>query len=153
MDTVYIDGQNIQTTWGLHPLIDKFYEDLMKYPDIKKRVTSDYDDQDGTNVYYSAGKLKEKEITLTFGVDTYDHYLAFLDYMVAHPLFELTDLNPIDKGIFLEYLSSGDFHYYYTGSVFAVKLREANFKNRSNIYLVTENNDYICTENGDRLII
>ncbi len=152
MDIIYIDGQDILTTWGLTPLYEKFYSSIMQFPDIKDRIFSDYEDEDGIKVYKSAGKVKSKEIPLSFGVDTYDHYLQFCNYMLNNPTFELSCFE-VDKGIEYEYIAHTEFNYYKTGSSFGIKLREANFKNRTNIYLVTENNDYICTEDNNRIIL
>ena len=152
MDAVYIDGLEIKKTWGMVPLYDEFYSTLMQFPDIKERISSDYEDEDGVNVNYSAGKLKSKESQVSFGVDTYQHYIDFCNYMLAHPLFVLSSF-VIDSGISLEYISHSKFSYYATGCTFGVKLREANYKKRSNIYLITENNDYICTEDGNKIIL
>jgi len=152
MDILYIDGLDAKTTWGITPLCDKFYSSIMKYPDAKERVISDYNDEDGINVFLSEGKIKSSETTLSFLVDTYQGYLDFCDYMMSHPVFELTTFS-VDKGILYEYMSHTEFNYRRSYFTFGIKLREANFKNRKYIYLVTENNDYICTETGDKIIL
>ena len=89
-DIIYIDGQNILTTWGLTPLSGKFYSEIMKYPDAKDRVTEDFTDEDGIRVLLTPTKLKAAEVTLSFDVDTYENYLAFCDYMDSHPTFVLS---------------------------------------------------------------
>lgn len=152
IDTVYIDGLEIRKTWGLTPLYEKFYSSIMQFPDVKEKVTNDFEDEDGIEVASTDSYLKSREPVLSLGVDTYENYLSFMQYMVEHKTFELYSLL-VDKKITYEYLSHSEFNFYVTGSTFAIKLREANFKNRTNIYLLTESGDYLCTENGDRLII
>ena len=151
-DIIYIDGQNILTTWGLTPLSGKFYSEIMKHPDAKDRVTEDFTDEDGIRVLLTPTKLKAGEVTLSFDVDTYENYLAFCDYMDSHPTFVLSSFR-VDKGIEYEFISHTEFNWYPECCTFGVKLREANFKNRGNIYLVTENNDYLCTDDGSKIIL
>jgi len=151
-DNVYIDGQDIKSTWGLVPLYTKFYSSIMKYPDTKDKISVDFDDKDGIDVVVGKPKLKSLEVVISFGVDTYTHYLSFCRYMISKPTFELYSFL-FGKKINYEYISHSEFNFYVTGSTFAIKLREANFKNRTNIYLLTESGDYLCTENGDRLIV
>lgn len=152
MDILYINGLNAKKTWGLVPLCDKFYSSIMKYPDIKERVMSDFEDEDGIRVATSDGKLKSQEATLSFIVDTLENYYSFCDYITSHQNFELSTFE-VGKVIMYEYIAHTDFNWRRTYITFGVKLREANFKERKNFNLVTENNDYICTETGNRLII
>lgn len=152
IDTVYIDGLEIRKTWGLTPLYEKFYSSVMQFPDVKEKVTNDFEDEDGIEVASTKSYLKSREPVLSLGVDTYEHYLNFMQYLIDHNTFELYSLL-INKKITYEYLSHSEFNFYITGSTFAIKLREANFLNRTNIYLLTESGDYLCTEDGNRLII
>jgi hypothetical protein len=152
IDKVYIDGQEIQSTWGLVPLYSKFYSTIMKYPDAKDKISVDFEDEDGIEEVHGAPFLKSVEPTISFGVDTYANYLAFCRYMVAHPTFELFSFL-VGKKINYEYISHSEFSFYVTGSTFAVKLREANFLNRTNIYLLDENGNNICDENSNRIIV
>ena len=152
MDVLYIDGEDAKKKWGIVPLCDKFYSAIKKFPDMKERTVSDFTDEDGVEVYPSAGKLKEMETTISLIVDSYEQYLAFCYYMVEHPIFELSTFS-VDKGIKYEYMAHTEFNDRRTYYTFGIKLREANFKERENIYLVTEYNDYICTETGDRIIL
>ncbi len=153
-EVLLIDGQNIFDTWTLKPMYEKFYSDMMKFPDIKSRPQSDYEDEDGLNVLYTTGRLKDKEVTVSFFVDSYDYYLLFMNYLLANPVFYLSSLI-IDKIIPLEYLSHSDFHYYpNTGDcTFGIKVREANFKNRADIYLLTDNGNKVITDNDVYIIL
>jgi len=152
IDNVYIDGKDIKKTWGLVPLYSKFYSSIMKFPDAKEKISVDFEDSDGIKEVSGKPKLKSIENVISFGVDTYSNYLAFCRYMISNPTFELYSLL-VDKKITYEYLSHSEFNFYITGSTFAIKLREENFLNRTNIYLLTESGDYLCTEDGNRLII
>lgn len=153
-DNIRIDGQLIYETWGITPLSEKFYASLMQYPDAKDKVVSSYLDEDGIHVLSQPTYIKSKEMTLDFGAKDYASYLSFMNYLVAHPNFVLLSYK-IDRQISLEYISKSDFHYYPNtkDASFAIKVREANFKNRTNIYLLTENSDKIMIENGKYIII
>ena len=76
MDAVYIDGLEIKKTWGMVPLYDEFYSTLMQFPDIKERISSDYEDEDGVNVNYSEGKLKSTRPILLLHLKYSQPYLA-----------------------------------------------------------------------------
>jgi hypothetical protein len=126
MDTVYIDSQEIKSTWGLNPIYEKFYSSLMQFPDIKDRVSNDYTDENGIEVYYTKGYLKSREPTMSFGVDTYAHYLTFMDYITSKDTFVLS--SSIIGSITLEYISTSDFDA--QGITFEIKVRERNFNDR-----------------------
>ena len=82
IDTVYIDGLEIRKTWGLTPLYEKFYSSIMQFPDVKEKVTNDFEDEDGIEVASTDSYLKSREPVLSLGVDTYENYLNFMQYMV-----------------------------------------------------------------------
>ena len=39
---ITIDGHNIKDMWTLTPVMDSVYNQLMKAPEIKERVTNDW---------------------------------------------------------------------------------------------------------------
>lgn len=151
MENIYIDTYDLFDTWHITPL-DEFFTEMMAFPDIKKRVEMDLAKQDGLDVLLTAGKLDKIEQTLKFGVDTYDNYLAFMDYITSVNSFGITCLT-IDSSITVDYLSTTDFEEFKEGITFAIKVREANFKNRTPIYLLTEARWKIMTESGIFIII
>jgi len=126
MDTVYIDGKEIKSTWGLNPLYEKFYSSLMQFPDIKDRVSNDYTDENGIEIYYTKGYLKPREPSISLGIDTYAHYLTFMDYITSKDTFVLS--SSIIGSITLEYVSTSDFDS--QGITFEIKVKERNFNDR-----------------------
>lgn len=126
IDTVYIDGLEIRKTWGLTPLYEKFYSSIMQFPDIKEKVTNDFEDEDGVEVASTNSYLKSKESILSFGVDTYENYLNFMDYITSKDSFLLS--SDVIGNINLEYISTSNFDY--EGISFDIKVRERNFNDR-----------------------
>ena len=153
-DNITIDGYSLYDTWGITPIGDIFYDPIMQYPDAKDKTVSSYKDEDGIHVVSQVINIKSKDIVLNFGANNYSGYLSFMNYLVNHPNFKFISFE-VQKVMELEYLSKSDFHYYpNTGEAsFAIKVREANFKNRSPIYLLTENNVNIMTESGISIIL
>lgn len=126
IDTVYIDGLEIRKTWGLTPLYEKFYSSIMQFPDVKEKVTNDFEDEDGVEVASTNSYLKSKESILSFGVDTYENYLNFMDYITSKDSFLLS--SDVIGNINLEYISTSNFDY--EGISFDIKVRERNFNDR-----------------------
>jgi hypothetical protein len=123
--TITVDEQDISTTWGLGPSKDGYCNNLMQFPDIKDRITNDWTDRNGLQVLYGTAYLKHKEFTITFLCDTYDHYLAFLKYLVLHPVVSWYD-GELGQTFMLEYLACSSFAKYTGYNLFAIKVREAN---------------------------
>jgi hypothetical protein len=126
IDTVYIDGLEIRKTWGLTPLYEKFYSSVMQFPDVKEKVTNDFEDEDGIEVASTKSYLKSKDTVLSMGVDTYDNYLNFMNYITSKDSFILS--STIIGNINLEYISTSNFDY--EGMEFDIKVRERNFNDR-----------------------
>jgi len=126
IDTVYIDGLEIRKTWGLTPLYEKFYSSVMQFPDVKEKVTNDFEDEDGIEVASTKSYLKSKDTVLSMGVDTYDNYLNFMNYITSKDSFILS--STIIGSINLEYISTSNFDY--EGMEFDIKVRERNFNDR-----------------------
>lgn len=151
-NTIYINERNIFDTWGLTPLTNTFFASIMKYPDAKDKVTTDFEDEEGILVLDQTTYLKEQEITLSFGVDSYANYLSFMDYLVSNPTFTLRcDL--FRKGITYEYIAKSDFKHYRDGNTFAIKIRENNFSSRDYSYLVTDTGAKLITDNNNYIIL
>jgi len=126
IDTVYIDGLEIRKTWGLTPLYEKFYSSIMQFPDVKEKVTNDFEDEDGIEVASTDSYLKSREPVLSLGVDTYENYLNFMDYITSKDSFLLS--SDVIGNINLEYISTSNFDY--EGISFDIKVRERNFNDR-----------------------
>lgn len=126
IDTVYIDGLEIRKTWGLTPLYEKFYSSIMQFPDVKEKVTNDFEDEDGIEVASTDSYLKSREPVLSLGVDTYENYLSFMDYITSKDSFLLS--SDVIGNINLEYISTSNFDY--EGISFDIKIRERNFNDR-----------------------
>mgnify|MGYP003609545526 FL=1 len=86
---ITIDGYNIATQWTLAPVMDGLYQNLMKQPDIKERITNDWSDQNGLEVLIEPAKVKSNEITCSFFCDSYAKYKEFCTYLREHPIVEL----------------------------------------------------------------
>ena len=100
---ITIDGYNIATQWTLAPVMDGLYQNLMKQPDIKDRITNDWSDQNGLEVLIEPAKVKSNEITCSFFCDTYAKYKEFCAYIREHPIIELfTEYT--GESYFLEFL-------------------------------------------------
>jgi len=122
---ITVDSQYISIKWGLEPAKDGYYNGLMQFPDIKDRIANDWSDANGTDVLYSAGFLKAKEFTMSFLCDTFEHYILFLQYMVAHPTVSWYD-GLLNQTFILEYLTCSSFNRYIGYNMFVIKVREAN---------------------------
>ena len=149
---ITIDGYNIATQWTLAPVMDGLYQNLMKQPDIKDRITNDWSDQNGLEVLIEPAKVKSNEITCSFFCDTYAKYKEFCTYLRENPVVELfTEYT--GESYFLEFLQCSSFNDYRDYNIFGVKFRQANPLNLSVAYFNTENGLGLITENGLNLII
>jgi len=122
---ITIDGRDIHKQWTLEPLYQKYYGQLMQYPDAKKKIYNNWPDEDGVDVIDTETKLQEKNITLKFICDNYSKYLSFMNYIFDNPTFDLYD-SVLNQKFTLEYISSSEFHRYTDHNVFGIKLRQAN---------------------------
>ena len=129
MEKIYIDTYELFDTWHITP-IDDFFTEMMAFPDIKKRVEMDLAKQDGLDVILTAGKLDKIEQTIKLGVDTYDNYLAFMDYITSVNNFKISCVT-VGSSVIVDYIATTDFEEFIEGITFAIKIREANFKNRT----------------------
>lgn len=126
MIQAYIDNKEIKATWGLTPIYEKFYSGVMQFPDVKDKVSNDFEDKSGTEDANTAGYLKAPTPTLSFGVDTYEHYVAFMTYITSVDTFTLTCST--FGSVKYEYLSTSEYDD--TGITFSIKVRERNFNDR-----------------------
>ena len=149
---ITIDGYNIATQWTLAPVMDGLYQNLMKQPDIKERITNDWSDKDGLEVLIEPAKVKSNEITCSFFCDTYAKYKEFCAYLREHPIIELfTEYTA--ESYFLEFLQCSSFNDYRDYNIFSVKFRQANPLNTSLAYINAEVGLRIIAENGNYIII
>lgn len=149
---ITIDGYNIATQWTLAPVMDGLYQNLMKQPDIKDRITNDWSDEDGLEVLIEPAKVKSNEITCSFFCDTYAKYKEFCTYLREHPIVELfTEYT--GESYFLEFLQCSSFNDYRDYNIFGVKFRQSNPLNTSYAYILTESGDGIITEDNNSLTI
>ena len=149
---ITIDGYNIATQWTLAPVMDGLYQNLMKQPDIKERITNDWSDENGLEVLIEPAKVKSNEITCSFFCDTYAKYKEFCTYLREHPVVELfTEYT--GESYFLEFLQCSPFNDYRDYNIFGVKFRQANPLNTSLAYINTEVGLRIIAENGNYIII
>ena len=149
---ITIDGYNIATKWTLAPVMDGLYQNLMKQPDIKDRITNDWSDKDGLEVLIEPAKVKSNEITCSFFCDTYAKYKEFCAYLREHPVVELfTEYT--GESYFLEFLQCSSFNDYRDYNIFGVKFRQANPLNISYAFILAEGGEEIITEDNNSLII
>ena len=149
---ITIDGYNIATQWTLAPVMDGLYQNLMKQPDIKDRITNDWSDENGLEVLIEPAKVKSNEITCSFFCDTYAKYKEFCTYLREHPIIELfTEYT--GESYFLEFLQCSSFNDYRDYNIFGVKFRQANPIDTSLAYINTEVGLRIIAENGNYIII
>ena len=122
---ITIDGYNIKDKWTIVPIMDGVYNQLMKAPEIKERVTNDWSDQDGIEVLTETAKLKPIDMTLTFFCDSYAKYKEFCKYLRDNATVSLyceyTGLTYI-----LEFQRHSSFHEYKEYNIFAVSFRQNN---------------------------
>lgn len=149
---ITIDGYNIATQWTLAPVMDGLYQNLMKQPDIKDRITNDWSDQNGLEVLIEPAKVKSNEITCSFFCDTYAKYKEFCTYLREHPIIELF-AEYTGESYFLEFLQCSSFNDYRDYNIFGVKFRQANPLNISYAFILTEVGDEIITEDVLNLIM
>lgn len=149
---IAIDGKNILTEWTLEPVRDAFYNPLMRFPDLKDRITNDRPDRNGIDVLLSTPRYKEKEMSLSFFCDTYAAYKAFIAYLKAHQNVYLYD-SYTDNTYTLEYLDCSSLSYYRNYSIFAIKVRENNPTSRSIACLGTSTGAYVITSTGLKIKI
>ena len=119
-----IDGNDI-STWGIETAKGGFYSSLMQFPDIKDRISKSWAEKNGIQILLTDGKLKSRTFTLSFYSDTYQQYYDFIEYMIAHPTFEIYD-DLLGHSIILEYQSCSDYHRYSSFNTFGVNVRENN---------------------------
>ena len=149
---ITIDGYNIATRWTLAPVMDGLYQNLMKQPDIKDRITNDWSDENGLEVLIEPAKVKSNEITCSFFCDTYAKYKEFCTYLREHPIIELfTEYT--GESYFLEFLQCSSFNDYRDYNIFGVKFRQANPLNISYAVMLTDGGDEIITEDNNSLTI
>jgi len=149
---ITIDGYNIATQWTLAPVMDGLYQNLMKQPDIKDRITNDWSDENGLEVLIEPAKVKSNEITCSFFCDSYAKYKEFCAYLREHPIIELfTEYT--GESYFLEFLQCSSFNDYRDYNIFGVKFRQANPLNISYALMLTDSGDEIITEDNNYLII
>ena len=149
---ITIDGYNIATKWTLAPVMDGLYQNLMKQPDIKERITNDWSDENGIEVLIEPAKVKSNEITCSFFCDTYAKYKEFCTYLREHPIVELfTEYT--GESYFLEFLQCSSFNDYRDYNIFGVKFRQANPLNVSYAFILTESGYEIITEDILNLIM
>ena len=149
---ITIDGYNIATKWTLAPVMDGLYQNLMKQPDIKDRITNDWSDQNGLDVLIEPAKVKSNEITCSFFCDTYAKYKEFCAYLREHPIIEIfTEYT--GESYFLEFLQCSSFNDYRDYNIFGVKFRQANPLNISYAFILAEGGEEIITEDNNSLII
>lgn len=144
---ITINGNNISTMWNLSLVKDGFYNELMKFPDLKDRLTVDYPDKNGINVNLSDPKYKQRELTLQFFCDSYINYKIFINFVKSNQSLELFD-SLTDKTYTLEYLDCSSFNYYRDYNLFAIKVRENNPTSRPISYLMTSTGLYLLTTTG-----
>ena len=122
---ITIDGHNIKDMWTLTPVMDSVYNQLMKAPEIKERVTNDWSDEDGVEVLIEAARLKPIDMTLTFMCDTYAKYKEFCKYLRDNQTISLycdyTGLTYV-----LEFQKHSGFNEYRDYNIFAVVFRQNN---------------------------
>lgn len=134
---ITINGNNILATWGLSLVKDGFYNELMKFPDLKDRVSNNWSDRNGLDVLLSAPKYKHRELTLQFFCDSYVNYKLFINFVKANQTLSLfDDLTNLIYSI--EYLDCTAFNYYRDYNLFAIKVRENNPAYQLVPYLFTE---------------
>ena len=129
MENIYIDTYELFNTWHITPK-DDFFAELMSFPSIKKRTEMDLSKKDGLEVLLTSGKIDKIEQTLKFGIDTYDNYLEFMDYITSVNNFTI-NCPTVGSSVIVDYISTTDFNHYREGISFTIKVREANFKNRT----------------------
>lgn len=144
---IAINGNNIATTWNLSLVKDGFYNELMKFPDIKERISNNWSDRNGIDVLLSAPKYKQRELTFQFFCDSYIDYKDFIDFIKYNQKLVLFD-TVTDKSYYFEYLDCSSFNYYRDYNLFAIKVRENNPANRPISYLMTSNGFYLLTTTG-----
>ena len=132
--------------------MDGLYQNLMKQPDIKDRITNDWSDQNGLEVLMEPAKVKSNEITCSFFCDTYAKYKEFCTYLREHPIIELF-AEYTGESYFLEFLQCSSFNDYRDYNIFGVKFRQANPIDTSLAYINTEVGLRIIAENGNYIII
>lgn len=148
---ITIDDFDIKTKWGLTPIYGGYYDALMKFPDLKDRITNNWSDKNGLEVLNNTGRLKDKEIILKFACSNIANYEAFMAYLVANSTIKLRDSMPSYSST-LEYMTSSEFHYYRDYNLFGIKVRQsaAEFIND---YLADSPGVLILNEDGGRIII
>lgn len=127
-----INGTDIKAGWGLEPMIDTYYNSIMKYPSVKDRIVEDWEDEHGVDVLLSDAKVSNIESTISFICDNITQYNAFVQYLVAQKKVQLRDAE-VGKVINLEYLSCSSFNNYNIFCTFGVRFREANFRTRTGL--------------------
>lgn len=143
---ITINGNNI-SFWGLSLVKDGFYNELMKFPDIKDRISNNWSDRDGLDVFLTTPKYKQRELTLQFFCDSYINYKLFISFVKSNQKLTLFD-TLTDKAYVFEYLDCSSFNYYRDYNLFAIKVRENNPISRPISYLLEESGIYLFTEIG-----
>ena len=144
---ITINGNNILVNWGLSLVKDGFYNELMKFPDLKDRLSNNWSDRNGVDVLLSAPKYKQRELTLQFFCDSYVNYKTFISFVKSNQKLSFFD-DLTDKTYRFEYLDCSSFNYYRDYNLFAIKVRENNPILRPISYLLAESGIYLFTETG-----
>jgi len=142
---ITINGNNIFQSWGLSLVKDSFYNELMKFPDIKDRISNNWSDRNGIDVLLSAPKFKQRELTLQFFCDSYINYKTFIGFVKSNQKLSFFD-DLTDKTYVFEYLDCSSFNYYLDYNMFAIKVRENNPIDNPISYLMTSSGIYLLTE-------
>ena len=144
---ITINGYSISTTWQLELVKDGFYNELMKFPDVKDRLFNDWSDRNGVDVNLTAPLYKQRELTLQFFCNSYVNYKLFINFVKANQTLRLfDDLTNLIYSV--EYLDCTDFKYYRDYNLFAIKVRENNPAYQLVPYLLTETGIYLYTTTG-----
>lgn len=144
---ITINGKNIATEWKLILVKDGFYNELMKFPDIKERLTIDWSDNNGLDVNLSDPLYKDRTLTFQFFCDTYTNYRNFIAYLKANQVLNFFD-TLTDKTYVFEYQSCTSFSYYVNYNLFAISVRENNPTVNPISYLMTTTGLYLLTTTG-----
>ncbi len=144
---IAINGHNISTMWQLELVKDGFYNELMKFADLKDRLYNDWSDRNGIDVNLTAPLYKQRELTLQFFCNSYANYKLFINFVKANQILSLYD-SLTDLIYTVEYLDCSNFNYYRDYNLFAIKVRENNPAYQLVPYLLTETGIYLYTETG-----
>src|SRR5574344_349590 len=129
---ITIDGYDIFAQWTLTPVYDNFHSALMKDAGVKDRISVDPQFDNGLKVQQSTGYTKSREVTINFFCNTFANYEAFLIYCVTQKVVNLY-VPKMNETLRLEYRDCSSFNDYREYNTFAVRFREADPTNRTNV--------------------